>query len=251
MRYAFAGDRKISVNILKFIISKGYRPLALFVSSDSKQSHADELIKISGLNSSQIFKGKSINDISINKKLNALNLDYIFGIHFPYIISKKTLDIPNIGFLNLHPAYLPYNKGWNTPSWAILDNTPYGATLHFMSEELDKGDIICQEKISIESSDTANSLYQTVLDKEFDVFIKSFEMILSLNPKRIKQKAIGTSHNKKDLKTIQKIDLKKQYKGKALINLIRALTTNDITESAYFIENGIKNHIQISIIKRK
>jgi methionyl-tRNA formyltransferase len=73
--------------------------------------------------------------------------------------------------LNLHPV-LPYNKGWNTPSWAILDNTTYGATLHFMTEALDEGDIIHQKKLEIVFADTANTLYQKALELEKEVSMK-------------------------------------------------------------------------------
>ena len=251
MKYIFAGDRGISVNILSFIISKGYRPSALFISSDFRQSHADELVKLSGLTSDKIFKGKEVNNDETIDIINPLEIDYIFGIHFPYIISKRLLEVPQIGFLNLHPAYLPFNKGWHTPSWAIIDGTPYGATLHFMSEKLDAGDIIFQEEVEVLSNDTANTLYKKVLEKEFEVFVKSFNDLVKLKPNRISQLSEGTSHVKKDILNIQGIDLNNNYKGKDLINLLRGLTTNNIQESAYFIENGKKQYIQINIIPEK
>jgi len=249
MKYIFAGDRSISVQILEFIISKGFKPSALFVSSDVKQSHANELIKISSLSSGKIFKGKEVNNEETINIITTFEVDYIIGIHFPYIISKKLLEVPKIGFLNLHPAYLPFNKGWHTPSWAIIDGTPYGATLHFMSEKLDAGDIIFQEEVVVSSSETANSLYTKVLKKEYEVFVKAFDDIKNFKPNRVKQLIKGTSHVKRDLEKVQEIDLDKNYKGKDLINLLRGLTTNSIQESAYFLENGKKYFMQINIIK--
>ena len=140
MKYAFAGDREISVNILSFLISKGYKPLALLVPDKTKSSHAKELIALSGIEKEFIFEGKEfLENINLFK---SLDLDYIFGVHFPYIIPTEVLELPKIGFLNLHPAFLPFNKGWHTPSWAIIDGTKYGATLHFMSKKLDEGNII-------------------------------------------------------------------------------------------------------------
>ena len=91
------------------------------------------------------------------------------------MISKEVLIIPKIGFLNLHPSFLPYNKGWNTPSWAILDKTPYGATLHFMDQTLDEGDIIHQKRIDVLTVDTANNLYKKILKLEEEVFFEAFD----------------------------------------------------------------------------
>lgn len=249
MRYIFAGDRKISCNILSFLISKGYPPLALLVSEGRNESHSQQLIELSGVSDDFIFKGKKFADRDTLSKLKSLNPDYIIGIHFPYIIPKEVLIIPKIGFLNLHPAYLPFNKGWHTPSWAILDKTPFGATLHFMSQELDKGDIIHQKQMEVYPEDTADTLYQRVLQVEEEVFYETFDDLIKLNPRRIPQRAEGTSHVKKDLKTVQQIEMDKLHDPEVLIDRLRALTTNSTSEAAFFIKEGKKIGIQVRLFE--
>jgi len=247
MKFAFAGDRKISCTILKFIISKGYKPSALFVSDFDTASHDDELIEISGLDESLVFRGNEFKDPVAIEFLSSLELDYIFGIHFPYIIPAEILAIPKIGVVNLHPAFLPYNKGWHTPSWAIIEGCPYGATLHFMEEALDEGDIIHQKKMDVYPIDTAHSLYKRVLKLEEEVFYESFDSLLALKPNRIKQLHKGTSHQKKELKALREICISENSNAIDLINKIRALTTNDQNESAYFILDGKKIGVQINL----
>lgn len=250
MRYAFAGDRQISCNLLQFLIDQGHLPLALLTTAGPSSSHAEELSKVSRLDDTYILKGKdAIKEKTNIELLKSLNLDYIFGIHYPYIIPPELIDLPKIGFLNLHPAYLPFNKGWHTPSWAILEGKPYGATLHFMSEALDQGDIIHQKKIKAESSDTANSLYQKVLQLEEEVFMEAFDNLLSLNPKRIAQTEQGTSHFKKDLDKIREIDLNKNYSGQELLDKLRALSTNSPYELAYYKEGDKKIGVKVEFIK--
>lgn len=251
MDFVFAGDRQISVNILKWLILKGYKPKALMVSHGASASHADELIDLANLSEDVVFKGKEFNSEHSFSRLKEINPDFIFGIHFPYIIPQRILELPKEGFLNLHPAYLPYNKGWHTPSWAILDGTPYGATLHFMSVALDEGDIIHQEKIVIAPEDTANSLYQKVLKLEEKVFIDAFPSLLNGSFSRHNQMGIGTSHKKADLASHQIIDLEGLQSGLSFINKLRALTTNDLQEAAYFERNGKKYAVQVSITEIK
>jgi methionyl-tRNA formyltransferase len=154
--------------------------------------------------------------------------------------------MPKVGVLNLHPAFLPYNKGWHTPSWAIIDNSPYGATLHFMSDALDEGDIIHQKKLEVSFSDTANTLYKKALKLEKEVFYEAYEDLLSLNPKRIKQIGIGSSHLKNDLKYLQEIDLNTNVNILEFINKLRALTTNNINEAATITIEGKKIALQIN-----
>ena len=248
MRYAFAGDRLISCEILTFIISKGYSPLALLVSNKDNNTHAESLLKISGLAADElVFWGNEFKQEDAIIKLKRLNLDYVIGIHFPKIIPAKVLRIPSIGFINLHPAYLPFNKGWHTPSWAILDKTKYGATLHFMDEKLDEGDIIHQKQLLPETWDTADTLYSKVLEAEKEVFYEAFDDLKSLSPQRIKQFERGTSHSKINLENVREIDMKSTTTTSILINKLKALTTNSWNESAYFVEMGKKIGIQITL----
>lgn len=250
MKYAFAGNRKISCNILKFIIEKGYKPEALFITDDQDSNDSDELVKISGLSEDLIFRGKNvIKDQKIIDLLKTLDLDYIIGIHYPYIIPTKLLNLPKIGFLNLHPAYLPFNKGWNTPTWAIVDKTVYGATLHFMSEKLDEGDIIHQKKIDVYSYDTANTLYNRVLRTEEEVFYEAFDSLINLRPKRKKQIEKGTSYKKSDLKKIQEFSLDDNIKVEEFLNKLRALTTNNQEEMAYYFDNNKKIGVRVEFFE--
>lgn len=250
----FAGDREIAVKVLKFIIEKGdVFPLALLVSSPREQSHAKELIELcSNLDTSLIFKGKQSKLPKNLKLIQNLNADYIIGVHFPYLIPKTLLNVPVGGVLNLHPAYLPYNRGWHTPSWAILDGSTYGATLHFVDEGLDSGDIIYQEKIKVLPNDTADSLYQKVMDLEFEVLKKAWPGLVSGKYQRRKQSLkSGTFHRKSDLVSIQEIDMDKRMKAGDLLKKLRALTTNKVEEAAYFKVNRTKYYAQVKITPEK
>ena len=57
MRYIFAGDRKLSVEILDFMIKRNHQPLGLIINSKNG-SHLNELINISQLEKDNIFDQK-------------------------------------------------------------------------------------------------------------------------------------------------------------------------------------------------
>ena len=252
MRIAFAGDRDISVKVLKFILENNVKPLSLLVSDKDRQTHAHELIGMCSffISTHYIFEGSSFREKECIHMLQKLNLDYIICIHFPYIVPKEILSIPKYGVINLHPAYLPYNHGWHTPTWAILENTPIGATLHYMDEGIDTGDIIHQKKMDISPGDTADSLYKKLMILEFEIFKEAWQSLVDYAPIRISQNScVGTIHKKRDLfqEKIQKIVLDNSVKAEDLIRQLRALTTNNLSEAAYYNIDKKRYRIQIKI----
>ena len=251
IKIGYAGDRKISVDILSYILEQGIAPSLLFVSDPQRASHRDELISLcSHLDNRTLVDGSKIREPETIEKIKQENLDYLICVHFPYIIPSEILNLPRIGVLNLHPAFLPYNRGWNTPTWAILDGTPFGATLHFMDTSLDTGDIIHQKRLNVAVTDTADSLYKRVLRLEKDVFMEAWPSLINTTFSRKSQKNLkGTAHKKGDLGSIQRITLNEKMELRRFIDTLRALTTNDIRESAYFEMDGERYRLQLIIQK--
>ncbi len=251
VRYGFAGNRQISVEVLEFLISEGYQPEILLITGERGDPSGNQLIsRCPFLDKSRIIRGKEISQDSTIGILRSLNLDYLICIHYPFIIPESVLAIPSEGVINLHPAYLPYNRGWHTPTWAIFENTPYGATLHFMNTSLDKGDIIHQKRLIISHGDTANTLYKKALSLEIEIFREIWPSLAEKKYSRTSQTQLaGTMHRKKDLSTIQEIKMDELTTPRKFLTKLRALTTNRTDESAYFEEDGKKYHVCVSIIE--
>lgn len=248
MRIGYAGDRQISVDVLLYIISQGIYPQLLIISDGS--THSKELKSICRylpdnyiIKSSNMYTDKSI------KKIKDMNLDYLICIHLPHKILKSILDIVNIGVINLHPSYLPYNRGWHTSTWTLVEDTPYGATLHFMDENIDTGDVIHQKLIHKLPEDTADTLYKKSLSLELEVFKEAWSSIINNQTSRKPQIGKGTFHKKIDINQIQKLDLNNMVKVEDFINLLKGLTTNSINDAAYFEKDGVKYNIQVKILK--
>ena len=63
---------------------------------------------------------------------------------FTHRIPPAALAVPRLGCLNLHPSLLPVYRGPQPLFWQLRDGAPTGATVHFMDEGLDTGDIAAQ-----------------------------------------------------------------------------------------------------------
>ena len=124
--------------------------------------------------------------------------DLWLSVHWDKLFTREELLIPRVGVLNLHNSYLPWNRGAHATTWAIVDQTPHGATLHWVNEGIDRGDIFAQRRLELIPGETANELYQRTADLEVDLFHDCVERILSGDRTRIPQAAGGSFHRKSD-----------------------------------------------------
>lgn len=230
---------------LELLKDAGLEPSVLIVASGKNADFAGEMKeKLPGV---PLLEGAEFRSPAGVNFLSSMNVDYFISVHFPYIIPAEVLRIPRVGALNLHPAFLPYNRGWHTPSWAIIDGTPYGATLHWVDEGIDTGELAMQKQIEVLASDTANSLYQRALAAEVELFKEAIPHLLNDSLPRVAQTGSGTSHVKGDLKELQRLNLSEKTETESLVRRLRALTTNDVAEAAFFEINGKRYRIRIDI----
>lgn len=248
VRYAFAGDRDVAVWVLEYLLGRGERPLALLLSGPERASHAAELEALcSFLPPERVLRGGVFREPAGVEALRALELDLLVCIHFPYLVPAEVLEVPKVGVLNLHPAFLPYNRGWHTPSWALLEGTPVGATLHFMDAGLDTGDVVHQERLHPSPADTANTLYAKLKRLELQVFEAAWPGLAAGSFPRVAQPAEGTAHKRADLAAEQRIDPGTPVLPGELIDRLRALTTSRVDEAAYLERDGRRYRIQVAI----
>jgi methionyl-tRNA formyltransferase len=66
------------------------------------------------------------------------------------IIRKDLLDLPRIGFLNIHPGLLPEYRGVDPVLWALSEGGLLGATLHLMSSGIDEGPLLIRRVLEEE-----------------------------------------------------------------------------------------------------
>lgn len=101
---------------------------------------------------------KTPNNKDFLNEIRVLDIDIIIN-QSQNILKGELLSIPKIGTLNRHNALLPKNRGRLTPFWVLYKGeTETGVSIHFVTEELDAGDIIVQEKYHVTPKDNFNTL---------------------------------------------------------------------------------------------
>ena len=116
--------------------------------------------------------------------------DYDIGIGFLYThkIPPSEFTTP-FKWVNFHPGPLPFYRGRNLGYHAIInEEKEFGATIHYMDEKFDTGEIIETIHFPIENSFTAKDIIESSHEKLENLFIKHIPLILKGKVASIKQK---------------------------------------------------------------
>ena len=226
-------------------------PLACLIldSKDEKELNVQILADSGIKDHNKIFYSDSLYKKETQDRLKMMNLDLAILAWWPYIIKKDLIEIPKFGCLNFHPAFLPYNRGKDPNFWSIIEDVPFGVSIHFVDTGIDSGDIVFQSVINKSWEDTGRTLYEKSLKEIVKLFKDNFKQIksgkISRKPQDLKH---GSFHRRSELDLASMIDLDKCYRARDLLNIIRARTFYP-HPAAYFFDNGEKYEVRIGIKK--
>jgi len=120
-----------------------------------------------------LFDSKDNFDKELISIIDELSVNLIVLAGYMKILSSEFISHFSGKILNIHPSLLPKFPGLNTHQKAIDAEEKYhGASVHFVTDELDGGPVISQEIVEVNSKDTESTLAQKVLEKEHILYPK-------------------------------------------------------------------------------
>jgi len=245
MRIFFLGNNLTGLRILEYLRGQGEEICAMAVHPPGRSKFGDEITRASGLPPGRIFDGSQLRTEQAINSIRELKPDIAVSAFFGYVLRPDLISTMRYGCINIHPAYLPFNRGAHPNVWCMLDGTPAGVTIHYIDEGIDSGDIIAQRKVEVDPADTGGSLYAKLERECLRLFEESWPAIRKGEAPRLPQRpGEGTFHRLSDLRKTDEIDPEKTYKGSDLINLIRARTYPPYA-GAYFRRGGKKIYLRL------
>ena len=95
------------------------------------------------------------------------DVDLVVMAGWMRIVSKKFCDAFAGRLINLHPSLLPKYKGLNAVEQALkAGDSETGCSVHWVTEQLDSGDVIKQQTVPILPDDTPESLQRAIQQAE-------------------------------------------------------------------------------------
>ena len=131
----------------------------------------------------------------------ALTVSYTYR----FILPEEVLVALRRNAVNLHNAYLPWNRGSDPNLWSIAENTPRGVTLHYIEAGLDKGGIIAQRLVPLQPDDTLKTSYDRLDMAAQEQFRQAFQWYSCWPQMRKYPTGSGSYHSIRDGEFFRKI----------------------------------------------
>lgn len=141
------------------------------VGSDKTNAGALQLAKDAGIPTFTLkakdFASRRDFDLELFRRLDASGAQVLVLAGFMRIIDGEALS-PWVGrMINIHPSLLPKYRGLHTHQRALeAGDEEHGASVHYVTAELDGGPVIAQARISIRAGDDEAALAQRLLTFE-------------------------------------------------------------------------------------
>ena len=180
--------------------------------------------------------------------IQELEPEIVISAGFEHKVPKEVIEVPEKGIVNLHPSYLPYNRGSHAFIWPIADRNVAGVSIHYMTEKIDEGPLIDKKKVDIEPNDTAGSLHDKLMNEQVEQFKEFWPRIKEGIRTEEQDPENGNTHYKKELDEYTELDLNERLKAGEIIDKLRALTYKD-QKLAFFEKNGEKYYISVDIVQ--
>lgn len=193
MRIAFFGTPPPAVPYLRAVDDAGHDVVAAVTQPDRPAGRGRTLqpsaVKVAaeehGL---PVMTPESAADDDFLRALSGKRPDLGVVVAYGQILVRELLELPALGFVNVHYSLLPELRGAAPVYGALrqgLDRT--GVTVQFMAEELDAGDIILQREMPIEPEDNRETLTNRLTEVGVGLLLESMELIEAGKAPRVEQ----------------------------------------------------------------
>lgn len=110
-------------------------------------------------------------DAALQREIDRFSPDLVVLAGFMRILTAPFVEHYAGRMLNIHPSLLPAFPGLDTHRKALEAGVPeHGATVHFVTAELDHGPMVAQARVNVLPDDTEDSLAARVLAEEHKLY---------------------------------------------------------------------------------
>lgn len=245
MRIIFMGTPDFAVASLQALLNAKQEVVGVITAPDKPAGRGQKLNesavkKFAVANNLHILQPDKLKNPEFLAELKSLNADLQVVVAFR-MLPEIVWAMPKYGTINLHASLLPQYRGAAPINWAIINGEKEsGVTTFFLKHEIDTGDVLFAEKVTITEQMTAGNLHDELMITGAALLTKTVLAIEAKDYKEVPQssfKATDLKHAPKIFKEDCKIDWNKNTE--TVFNLIKGLSPYP-TAFTTFLDKGLK-----------
>lgn len=248
LKLALFASGPVGHQVARGMAARGIVP-GLLVSDQSFRLLQEQSGESSPVDNGLHFQVESDTDEAIAAKVRLAEIDIGILAWWPRIVREPLLSAPKRGLLNFHPSLLPFNRGKHTTFWNLVEDVPFGVTIHWVDDKIDNGPIAFQRPIAKGWEDDSETLYRRAQSEIVALFFDHLDDIVAGNVPALKPEETSHSrvHYAAEIDAASQIVLERSYTGRELLNVIRGKQFS-AHPPAYFIDEGVRYDVRIDIV---
>lgn len=169
MRLLYLGSPAFSVPPLELIAQAGYDVVGIVTQPDRPAGRKRVLtpppVKVAAQNLGlPVLQPETLRDPAAVEQLAALRPDVGIVVAYGEILRQNVLNIPPLGYLNIHPSLLPLHRGPAPVAGAILaGDTETGVTIMQLDRGMDSGPVLAQATVPLPSTARTGPLTEELM----------------------------------------------------------------------------------------
>ncbi|HWS00346.1 MAG TPA: methionyl-tRNA formyltransferase [Prolixibacteraceae bacterium] len=182
LRIVFMGTPDFAVASLKTLLENGYRVAGVVTAPDKPAGRGQKMhqsaVKIFATEHQlPVLQPEKLKDENFLSELKALNADLQIIVAFR-MLPEVVWKMPPLGTFNLHGSLLPRYRGAAPLNWAIMNgDQESGVTTFLLKQEIDTGNILFREKVSLSPDQTVGELHDQLMEIGANLVLKTVDAI--------------------------------------------------------------------------
>lgn len=231
MRIVFMGTPEFAVASLDELIASGCEIVGVVTAPDKPagrgQKVTESAIKqYASTHRLKVLQPEKLKNEQFLEDLKSLNADLQVVVAFR-MLPEVVWNMPPLGTINLHASLLPQYRGAAPINWVLINGEKEsGVTTFFLKHDIDTGDILFTEKVTLTGKETAGELHDRLMYKGAGLLVKTVKGIESGRYTELPQAHLAEGVELRHAPKIFKDDCNINWNQPAekIYNLIRGLS---------------------------
>ncbi len=182
MRIVFMGTPEFAVPSLAALLADSFEVVAVVTAPDKPAGrglkiHESAVKKFAITRKIPVLQPERLKNPAFIKELNSFQADLQVVVAFR-MLPQIVWDMPRLGTINLHASLLPQYRGSAPINHAIMNGeTKTGVTTFKLRHEIDTGQIIDQQQVSIGPDETAGELHDKLMETGAELLVQTVKKI--------------------------------------------------------------------------